>query len=101
MPRLARKIKELSTRHTRIAFLVRTPQSTTGDPVQSPMLTNFAVKRTAGGETVVVGRDRVKEIKKDMIEGRTFSPGQKRKKSEMVFRQYRIDRIVPRTILSS
>lgn len=101
MPRLARKIKELSKKHSRIAFLVITPNSTNGDPVQSPMLTNFCVKTTNDGTQVVVGRDRVKEIKKDMIDGREYQPGQKRRKSHMVFRQYRVDRIIPRTIISS
>ena len=101
MPTIARKIKEAAFKNKRISFLVETPTSDSGIPVQSVMMKDFVVKRTRNGSTIVQGRDLAKELQQDVLQNRSVASGQHRRKTQTVVRSYRVDRIIPRSLISS
>jgi hypothetical protein len=99
MPTIERRIRDAAWRDRKISFLVETPTSESGIPVQSVMMKDFVVKKTADGHRIVQGRDLAKERQQDFLQGRIIQKGAHRKKAETVVRSYRIDRIVPRTLI--
>jgi len=100
MPTIERRIKEAAWLKRKISFLVDTPTSESGIPVQSVIMKDFVVKKTHDGHKIVQGRDLAKERQQDVIQNRSIRKGAHRRKDETVVRSYRIDRIIPRSLIS-
>lgn len=95
------RLRKLATDGKRVAFLVLTPGSSDGRPVQSVILVNFEVKRTAEGNVIVCGRDIEHEILADLEAGIAVErhvATASRAKEDCVIRSYRIDRILSHTM---
>jgi hypothetical protein len=94
------RITELADAKKRISFIVHTPGTEHERPFHSVQMKDFYIKETKDGNKLIVGRDLEKELIEDQTHGRTRVPGSKRKKAEKVFRSYRLDRILPRTLIA-
>jgi ABC-type cobalamin/Fe3+-siderophores transport system ATPase subunit len=92
------KIKRIINDCGVVSFVVKTPGSSHGDPVQAVILRDACVKRTKEGKYIVTGRDLEEEERLQLSADHARRPYKSRPKKEMVFRAYRIDRIVNKTI---
>lgn len=91
-----KRLKRLASEGAAVAFLVSTPSSATSK-VQAVFMRDFEVKETLDGNFIVNGRDLEEELKADIARGMnpaSLSIMRERKKEDMVFRSYRIDRII-------
>lgn len=98
------RLKQMAKDKKRVAFLVKTPTSERGIPAQAVMLKDFDVRKATprnGGHYYVIGRDLQLELIADQEHGRTIAPGAHRKRSETVIRNFRVNRIIDRTITSA
>ena len=96
------RLRKLATDGKRVSFLVLTPGSSDGRPVQSVILVNFEVKKTADGNVIVCGRDIEHEILADLEAGIAVErhvPTASRAKEDCVIRSYRLDRILSHTMM--
>lgn len=94
------RLSELAKEKKRISFIVHTPGTEHARPYHSVQMKDFYVKTTEAGNRIVLGRDLEQELAADFAANRRIAPGGHRKKSEKVFRNYRLDRIVPRSLIA-
>ena len=97
--KLCDRLRRLSEEKKRVSFLVYTPGTEHERPVHSVQMKDFYLKKSKDGNVLVVGRDLEQELMSDMSKSQGPEPGGHRRKSQKVFRSYRLDRIVPRTVL--
>jgi hypothetical protein len=97
---ITRKISKASLQKRRIGFIVLTPGTTHDRPCHSVQMKDFIVKYSNDGNALVVGRDLEQEFMEDQRVGRVIPPRKHRKKGEMVFRSYRVDRILKHSFMS-
>jgi len=98
------RLRRISKDRGRVAFLVKTPTSERGISAQAVMLKDFEVRKAEarnGGHYYVIGRDLQLEIIADQERGRTIAPGTHRKRSETVIRNFRVNRIIDRSIIAT
>lgn len=98
------RLKQMAKDKKRVAFLVKTPTSERGIPVQAVMLKDFDVRKASprnGGHYYVIGRDLQMELIADHEQDRTIAPGAHRRRAETMIRNFRVSRIVDRTIISA
>ncbi|MGQ4893386.1 MAG: hypothetical protein ACP6IQ_02035 [Candidatus Njordarchaeia archaeon] len=90
-----RRLKKLAKEYKRISFLVHCPGTKHERKYHAVQLKDFKVWRSKEGNYIITGRDLEEELK----EYGPVPPRGHRPKSQMIFRSYRIDRILPRTII--
>ncbi len=97
---LVKRLTEMAKEKRCISFIVLCPGTTHNRIVHSVQMKDFEVKKTAEGKYVVTGRDLEQEIRSDIVEERVIAKRAHRRKDQCVFRSYRVDRIVKRTLFA-
>lgn len=96
------KLRRLCKSGRKVAFSVYTPSTEQGRLVHSTILRDAVVSRTSHGDYIITGRDIEEELKFDLsngVQSEKLKSSKRRKKSDLKFRAYRIDRIIDGTIL--
>ena len=92
------KLARIAKEEGIVSFVVKTPGSSQGDPVQAIILRDATVKKTKEGNYIVTGRDLEEEERIQLSADHVRRAYKSRPKKEMVFRAYRVDRIINKTI---